>query len=400
MKLPKNRIALAVFVVLGVAALVYAFMPAPVAVETAEAGRGPLEVTVRDDGRTRIKERYVVSSPLAGQLQRIRLKPGHEVEAGRTLLAAVEPFVPELLDPRTVAMAEARVRAADAALQRAKAFAGRARANHDYAQAEVERSRELFAVKAISRSELDRAEVAARSAQEELNSAEHAVRIAGYELEQARAALLRTQPDAQAGEQFEIRSPISGKVLRVFQESASAVAPGTALLEVGDPQNLEIEIDVLSVDAVNIRPGAKVWLEFWGGPQPIEARVRVIEPSGFTKISALGVEEQRVWVIADFAAPREQWESLGDAYRVEARIVTWESDDVLKVPAGALFRAGAEWAVFVVADGRARLRRVQMGRRGEQEAEVLGGISEGEWVIVHPSDRISDGVAITARRKP
>jgi HlyD family secretion protein len=396
MNLPKKRIALAAFALLIVAAIVYGFLPAPVVVERAEARRGPIEVTVRDDGRTRIKERYIVSSPLAGQLQRIQLKPGHPVEAGQTVVAAIEPFVPELLDPRTVAVTEARVRAAEAARQQAEALLERAGANHQYAQTEVTRSRELFGVRAISASELDRAELAARTAEEELHSARQGVRIFEHELEQARATLLRTQPDAQAGERFEVRSPISGKVLRVLQESAAVVASGTPLLELGDPQSLEIEIDVLSSDAVNISAGAKVWLEYWGGPRALEARVRLIEPSGFTKISALGVEEQRVWVIADFTAPREQWETLGDAYRVEARIVTWESDDVLKVPAGALFRAGAEWAVFVVADGRARLRSVRIGRRGEHEIEVVEGISEGESVIVHPSDRVADKVAVRA----
>ncbi|MFN7141024.1 MAG: efflux RND transporter periplasmic adaptor subunit, partial [Limisphaerales bacterium] len=240
-------------------------------------------------------------------------------------------------------------------------------------------------------------ELAASSSVQERNAAQSALRVAQFELEQARAALLQSRPEGGVAARFPLYSPVSGEVLRVFQESATIVTPGMPLLEVGDRRNLEIEIDVLSTDAVNIRPGARVWLEYWGGSEPLEARVRLVEPAGFTKISALGIEEQRVWIIADFVAPPQSWESLGDAYRIEARIITWESDDVLRVPVGALFRIGVEWAVFVLENDRAQLRQVKLGHRGEHQAEVLGGLKEGEQVILHPSDRVADGVSVTLR---
>ncbi len=393
----KRQLPLIVSALLLVGALVYAFMPGPVPVETAVLTRGPLEVSVRDDGRTRIKERYIVSAPLAGQLQRIQLKPGHNVEAGM-LLAVIEPTVPELLDPRTQAGAEARVKAADETRQQTQAILDRASANSEYAQNDLKRVQELHRARTVSIQELERAQLAARSAEGDLNSARFGVRIAEYELELAKTALMRTKPDAGSNDwRIEIRAPVVGKILRVHQESVAVVTPGMPLLEVGDPENLEIEIDVLSSDAVKIKPGAKVLLEHWGGPKPLEARVRLVEPAGFLKISALGVEEQRVWVIADFAGPRTEWQSLGDAYRVEARIVTWASTNALKVPTGALFRQSEDWAVFQSDGNRARLKTVEIGQRGEHEAEVLGGLAEGDRVILHPSDKIRDETKISHR---
>jgi HlyD family secretion protein len=399
MKLSKQRIALLVFALLILAAIIISFLPKPIPVDVAEVRRGPLRVTVRDDGRTRIKERYIVSAPFGGRLRRIALKPGHRVEAGATVVAVIEPPDAQLLDPRTLAQAEARAQGAEAARRQAQALVERADANHQYAKAEVARARELYAARTVSRQELERAELAARMSEEELNAARFALQIAAYELEQVRAALVQIGPNRQPDWQFKVRSPISGEILRVFQESETVVNSGAGLVEVGDRRNLELEIDVLSTDAVQIRPGAKVWLEYWGGPRPLEARVRVVEPAAFTKISALGVEEQRVWIIADFVAPPEEWQNLGDAYRVEARIVTWESEDVLKVPAAALFRLGGRWAVFVIEEGRARSRLVEIGQRGEHEAQVLEGVTEGDQVIVHPGDRITDGIAVTAREE-
>jgi HlyD family secretion protein len=386
---------------LGVVGLiVYAFLPKPVDVDVATVSRGRLQVTVAEDGKTRIKDRYVVSSPLAGRLLRIQLKAGDRVEANQTLLTSIEPTDPALLDPRALAESEARVRAAEAGLNKAGPAAESALAEMQFAESEFGRVDALYKQGATPKHEHEQAALALRTKTEAYRAAKFAEEIAQFELELAKAALLRTAPQSNGTameQQFEIRAPITGRVLRVFQESATVVAPADELLELGDPTDLEIEIDVLSSDAVKIHPGSRVLLDQWGGDETLIGSVRLVEPSAFTKISALGVEEQRVNVIADFLDPREKWSTLGDAFRVEARVVIWEADDVLRVPTSALFRHGDEWAVFVVADGRARLRPVQTGHRNTNEAEVLDGLEEGDEVVVHPSDKVADGVAVRRR---
>jgi HlyD family secretion protein len=383
-----------------VAALVYAFRPQPVPVDTEQVTRGQLLITVDEDGRTRIRERYVVSSPLAGRLSRIQLKPGDAVTAGNTILASIEPADPALLDARARAETQARVNAATAAIAQAKSNTQRASAALEAAQADFRRAQALIEKRSISEDEFEEAELQLRTKVEEARSAEHAVRIAQYELDLAQAALLRTDPKAEtSGDawRMEIDSPINGRVLRVMQESAGIVTAGTPLMEVGDPQDLEGVVDVLSSDAVKISPGDRVLLEHWGGARPLEGRVRLVEPSGFTKISALGVEEQRVNVIIDFVAPPAERPSLGDAYRVESRVIVDEVASALKVPNSATFRSGDDWAVFVVKGGRAVVQVVKLGRRNEHEAEVLEGLTEGELVIVHPSDKVAAGVAVEPR---
>jgi HlyD family secretion protein len=382
------------------AVLVFAFWPRPVPVELVRVGRGPLRVTVDEDGRTRIRERYVVSAPLAGQLRRIELHAGDAVAAGRTVVAAVDPVEPGLIDARTRAQLEARLRAAAAQLDLAGPRVERARAAHELAQLDLTRTVTLADQRAVARQELDRAREVARAAAEDLKAAEYARQIAGFELEQARAALARSAPGgppADCAGEWWIVSPIDGYVLRVWNEDAGFVPPGTRLIELGDPTDLEVEIDVLSSDAVRIRPGARVLFEHWGGDAPLEGRVRVVEPAGFLKISALGVEEQRVNVIADFTTPPAQRRALGDAYRVEARIVVWEADDVLKVPVGALFRSRGAWAVFALRGGRARLTPVEIGPGNGRETEIRRGLAEGDDVIVHASDKVDDGVAVKRR---
>lgn len=383
-----------------VGAIVYAFLPAPADVDVATVTRGLLRVTVDHEGKTRIKEKYVVSAPLAGRLLRVDIHPGDAVTARKTVLTAIEPADPALLDPRARAEADARVKAAEARQKQALARVERDKQAHELASHEYERAKALLATRAMSQEDYDRAEHRERVAHEELRVAQFLVLIADFELEQARAALLRTQPrDGTSPDawRFEILSPIDGKVLRVFQESATIVTPGTRLLEVGDPADLECEIDVLSTDAVKIVPGATVLLEQWGGEQPLLARVRVVEPAGFMKLSALGVEEQRVWVIADFIDPPARRKTLGDGYRVEARIVVWERENVLKAPAGALFRHAEGWAVFLAVNGRARLQPVRVGKNNGLEAEVLEGLQVGDAVILHPGDRIKDGTGIVPR---
>lgn len=394
MKRNRTRILLAGLAALVVAGIVWAFLPKPISVDVVRLTRGPIQVTVDHEGRTRIKERYVLSAPLAGRLLRVNLHPGDPVRANATVLTAIEPADPALLDPRARAEAEARVKAAEAAEQRATPSVDRARAAHELAQVEFDRAQKLNASGAVSHQELDNAELKARTSAEDLRAAEFALQIAAFELEQARA-VLNAGNYPSAGTRFEIRSPIDGALLRVFQESESFVQPGTRLFEVGDPRQLEMEIDVLSTDAVKIKPGDKVIVEHWGGDAPLLGHVRVIEPAAFLKISALGVEEQRVNVIADFDDPPEKRGALGDAYRIEARIVIAEEANALKVPIGALFRTGENWAVFAVNGRRAALRRIQIGRRNDQEAELLSGVSESDEVILHPGDQLRDGARIS-----
>lgn len=329
--------------------------------------------------------------------------------AGKTLIAAVEPTDPELLDARVLTQAEARVQAAEAARQLALAQVERTRANYDLAESELGRAGRLRENKTIAQSDFDAAASKERSASAELRAAQFSVQIAEFELAQAKAALIHSQPqdattnhDAASNNRqrrFEVPSPIAGRVLLVFQESATIVSPGTRLVEVGDSKQLEIEIEVLSTDAVKIRDGAKVVLDHWGGEEPLTASVRLVEPSAFTKVSALGVEEQRVYVIADFDGPPEKWQSLGDGYRVEAHVVIWERADVIKIPVGALFRTGDDWTVYAVVHGQAELRRIQAGRNNGVEVEILKGLAEGEQVVVHPSDRIRSGVSVTTMNR-
>jgi HlyD family secretion protein len=382
------------------ALLVYAFWPQPVDADLAAVTRGRLRVTVDEDGRTRIKERYDVSSPLAGRLLRINLDPGDPVSANDTNLAVIEPTDPTLLDARSRAEAEARVKAADAGQKRAQANLKRDNQALDLAKRDLARARQLVVGRSISVEAMEDIEHKERMAAEDVRASQFAVQIADFELEQAQAALLRTRPRSSGEEEswrFTIRSPISGKVLRTYQESATIVTPGTKLLQLGDATDLEVEIDVLSQDGVKVQPGARVFFEHWGGAEPLEGRVRLVEPAAFTKISALGVEEQRVWVIVDLVTPPEERPTLGDAYRVEARIVVWEGDDVLKVPAGALFRHADGWAVYRDVDGKARLTAVTVGHTNGLETQILDGLKEGDQVVVHPSDMIRDGVALAAR---
>jgi HlyD family secretion protein len=397
MKLSRQSVLYGGCALILLGALFLAFRPGPVRVDLVRAATGPLRVTVDEDGRTRIKERYVVSAPIGGLLRRIELHPGDHVTAGVTGVAVIEPGAPELLDARTRAQLEARLRAAAAQVQLAVPRVDRARSARDLAEVELDRALTLMNRQAISRQELDRTRDASRAAAEELRGAEYARQIAGFELEQAQAALSRssaeTHPDDPAW-MLRITAPVSGRVLRVFHEDAGTVAPGTPLVEFGDPTDLEAEIDVLSSDAVKIVPGARVSFDHWGGDTPLEGRVRVVEPAGFLKISALGVEEQRVNVIADFVAPPADRRGLGDAYRVEVRILTWESERVLKVPVGALFRSAGDWAVFVFHDGRVRLTRVVVGHSDGREAEIVRGLTEGEALVNHPSDQVADGALV------
>ncbi len=385
-------------------ALAQALRPKPIRVDVASVMERSLKVTIDEDGKTRIKERYVVSAPLDGRLLRIDKDPGDFVKAGESRLATLEPSDPQLLNPRELAAAEAREQAAESALKRADPAMEQARAELEFAESELARKRQLRRTGAASESDLQNAELLYRNRSAAFRASTFAADIAKYELQQARAALL---PARSAGKdnalplesawRFEIDSPIHGKVLRVFQESAAVVTPGTPLLEIGDPTDLELEIDVLSSDAVQIDPGDKVIIEHWGGDAPLDGSVRLVEPSAFTKISALGVEEQRVNVIIDLLNPVQDRNTLGDGFRVEVRIVIWEGENVLCVPVSALFRQGDDWMVFVVRQGKAARQIVQLGHRNALMAEVMEGLDKGDTVVVHPSDKIADDVEVELR---
>lgn len=396
MKLTAGKIAWLVVGAVAAAVITYLFWPAPVAVQTALVARGPLLVTVDEDGKTRIKERYEVYSPLSGRLRRIELHEGDVVEAGKTLLATIEPADPSLLDARARAEATARVKASETAVEQSDSRLKEAQAELELAETELGRATKLRQASSISESDFDRAQNLFRIHSEQAAVARHAAQISRFELAQAQAALLHTQESSNPidAPRFEIRAPITGRVLRVIQESAAYVEPGTKLIEVGDAEDLEIEVDVLSTDAVRVRPGNPVVIEQWGGDKPLSGYVRRVEPSGFTKISALGVEEQRVYVIVDLVEPPEARPTLGDAFRVEARIVEWQSEDVLKIPLSSLFRDGDAWAVFAVVNGRADLRHVEIGHRSRLEAEVIEGLTAGQNVIVHPGDNVRHGAAV------
>jgi HlyD family secretion protein len=363
-----------------------------VRVEVGSVDRGPLEVVVSEEGRTRVRQRYVVAAPVTGRLERIALDEGDAVTAG-SVVARVSPAP---LDPRGEAQAQARLEAALAAQREAAARVGQADAALAQAERELRRARQLAASGTLAAQGLEQAELARTSRSQERDAALEAADASAHEVEAARAALLASGggQDAGAGGSvavIEVPAPASGQVLRVLEESARVVAVGTPLLEIGDPTDLELVVDVLSADAVKIRPGGEMRLEAWGGDEALRARVRRVEPSGFTKLSALGVEEQRVNVIGDFVDPPG---ALGDGYRLEAEIVVWRAEDVLRAPASALFRRGGDWHVFAVDGGRARLRAVEVGHRGTDAVEIRGGLEPGIGLVLHPTDRIEDGVRI------
>jgi HlyD family secretion protein len=329
---------------------------------------------------------------------RVELEPGDPVQAGDTVVARLQPTDPALLDVRTRAELQARVQAAQAAVGRARAEQQRVSADLEFARRDLKRYQELMAAGLASREQLETMQRSVRTLEEALTSADFAIRTAQYELQAARAGLLQAEgrgPAPRAA--VELRSPVDGVLLRRLQESETIVQPGQPIVEIGDLRRMEVVSDLLSTDAVKVAPGNRVRLEQWGGAAPLAGRVRRVEPSGFTKISALGVEEQRVNVIVDFDDPIAASKSLGDGYRVEVRIVIWERDAVLKVPTSSLFRVDGRWAVYRVEGERALLRRVTVGQRGGLDAELLSGLEEGDTIVVYPSDDVVDGVKITRR---
>jgi len=381
-------------------ALFLAFRPRPVPVDLTGITSGELVVTVDDEGETRVRDIFVLSAPVAGRALRIEAEAGDVVVANETIIAEIEPMDPSFLDLRSETQAKAAVQAAESARALAQAEVDQALAELDFAKAELDRSRELIVEQTISRRELDDAERNYKTARAAYATALAALQVRDFELESARAQLLSPNEPRGRRDQCEcvpIVAPADGQILRVLRESEGVVSAGEPLLEIGDPSDLEIVVDLLSSDAVRVAAGQPVIIEGWGGGEALTGRVRRIEPFGFTKVSALGIEEQRVNVIVDLTSPKEQWRRLGHGYRVELRIVLWSGDDVLRLPLTALFRNGEDWAVFVERNGRAMLTRVEIGRRNGLEAQVIGGLSAGDRVVTAPGNRVTDGTRIVPR---
>lgn len=392
-----RRIVVWSVVIIVVAALLAVLLrPSATAVDLAPVTRGDLQVTLDHEGKTHVRHTYTVSAPVAGRVLRIDLEPGTPVVAGQTVVATFRPAAPPLLDVRSRRESQARVQAAEAAIEQAKAELARVKAQRVYADAQLTRMQQMAAQGLVTRDALDAAVSNAGSLREAEDAAEYALRTSQHELEAARAALLPAQSTEGKGGDLEIHAPVTGVVLQRLHESEAVVAAGEPLMILADPADLEIISDYLSTDAVKMRPGMAVEIDGWGGPKPLAGRVRLVEPYGFLKVSALGVEEQRVNVHIDFADPRAAWEQLGDGYRVETHVVVEKREHVTKVPASALFRHGDGWAVYVDDNGRARLQAVEIGLRSGLEAEVTSGLQPDQRIVLHPPDTLADGARIAS----
>jgi HlyD family secretion protein len=374
------------------ALLVWGLMPAPLRVETAKVTVEPLQVTLEEEGRARVRDRFVLSAPISGYLRRVTAKVGDAVQAGQTL-AQLEPLRAEALDDRRRAEAQARVEAANAGLSAAAESVNAARTDAALAKTELDRLQKLLPTQAVTEQQLAAARAASQRAEAALRSARFAEDVARHDLQAARTALQYAGDSPSVRGVLALKSPASGAVLRLLRDSEGVIMAGAPVLEVGDPAALEVVVDVLSSDAVQLQPGMAATLERWGG-EPLAATVRRIEPVGFTRVSALGVDEQRVTVVLDIMSPPEQWRRLGDGYRLEARFLLWQGDKILQAPAAALFRQGQGWAVFTLRDGRARLTAVTLGHRNGLQAEILTGLKAGDTVIVQPDGRLADGIRV------
>ena len=392
------RSILTVLVIVGLIAVAayYSMAPRPILVETVEVRRGPFRVSFVEEGKTRVSDRYIVSAPVAGVLRRIRFDVGDQIRRGQAL-ARIDPPPAAALDPRSRAQLQARLVVAEATLQKAKEDVETARTDVRYWETELPRIRDGVELGLTARERLDKALSDERAAKARLRAAEQQVEVARSEAEsvkvELRYASAALDEDAATGP-VTVASPVAGRVLEVRQESETVVQASQPLVAIADPEGLEVEAEVLSSDAVRVREGMRVLLERWGGDGPLEAVVRRVEPVAFTKVSALGVEEQRVLVIIDIASPREEWRNLGDQYRVEARFILDEANDVLQIPTSALFRQGDGWAVFLAGDEIATMRPVEVGRRSGLQAEILSGLDAGDAVVNHPSDTLTDGAPI------
>jgi len=379
--------------------LVWGFWPKAILVDTVETKLAPLTVSIEEDGKTRVIDRYIISAPVNGMTCKMHLKVGQAVEQGKTLLS-ISPLPSPVLDARSRAEAEQKVASARAAVSSAKQQANAAQATAMQARLEVKRYQPLLEKGLISQDVYDKAETASLSADANLRSAQFQVDVANHELQAALTSLEYSSGESYAAnasgelEQVAVKSPVNGKILKVSRDCKGPVNVGESLLEVGDPNALEIEVDVLSADAVKIKPGMLVRFKRWGGDDILEGHVRLIEPVGFTKTSALGVEEQRVWIISDFTSPIDQWSSLGDGYRVEAEFILWHDDSVLQVPSSAVFRYQEGWAAFTAENDTAQIQQVEIGKRNGLTVQIISGLVEGQMVINHPNESIEEGTKI------
>ena len=383
-----------------VLSLAFALWPRSVPVDIATLSEGPMMVTVEDDGVTRIREVYVLSAPIAGRMLRIEVHAGDFIEAQKTAIATIEPIDPAFLDARSQRQLEHAVSAARAARDFAAATVRGREADLKLARQELDRVRPLFAKGFVSKARLDAAEASLAASEAALTTARAASRQAEFEVKTAQAALIVPSDDPSRKDKrccYTVRAPVDGQILRVMNESAGVIQPGHPLAEVGDAADLEIVVDLLSTEAVKVSPGDAVLITRWGGDGALNGKVRRVEPFGFLKISSLGIEERRVNVIIDLVDPHERWRRLGHGYQIDAAIVRWSVAKVLQVPVGALFRHGADWAVFKIDGGTARLTTLEVGHMNDESAEVLSGLRAGDQVVSHPGEQVSDGVAVTSR---
>lgn len=395
----RRKVLVVSVVLIVVFLLIYGFLPKTKEVDITAVKRGPLQIAIEEEGRTRLKERFTISAPTAGYMQRIQAKVGDPVKKGQ-IMAVLEPLQSQSLDPRSRATAQAAVSSAEAALKAALEREKVTAADAGYLEQRRERLKALYAKGSISRDQFDQIDSEAQKAKALQRSASAEVNVAKSELERAQIAL-RDFTSVKRGGKHDtvyVTSPLSGGVFRVYRESEGAVNIGEPLIDIGDVRDLEVRAEVLSSDAVKIKKGTEVLFKRWGNDEPLTGVVRLVEPAGFTKISSLGVEEQRVLVIVDITSPPEKWRVLGDAYRMEAHFIIWKGENILQVPASALFRWGDQWAVFVDEKGKARRRVVEVGQRNGLAAQILSGLKENEKVLAYPDDTISDGTKVKARK--
>ena len=398
MNVALRRKLLTIIIIAFVAlATVYGFFPKALDVDLVSVTRGPLQITIEEEGRTRLKERFVITAPIAGYMERISAKVGDKVTKGQSV-AVLQPSRSPALDARSREEAQSSVTAAEAALNAAIERESAASADADYTEKRLERLKNLYTKGSIAKDQYDQMEAEAKKARALARSAKANVDVSRSELERAKTQLknFATVKSTTGHNKVYVSTPVSGSIFRIYRESEGAVNVGEPLLDIGDVKNIEVRVEVLSSDAVKIKPGTAVYFKRWGGEQTLDGIVRVVEPAGFTKISSLGVEEQRTLVIADITSPPEIWRALGDAYRLEAHFVVWEGKNVLQVPTSALFRSGKDWAVFAYEKGKARKRIIEAGQRNGLIAEIISGLTENEKVIAHPDDKISDGTRIHA----
>lgn len=395
MKITKKQVYISVAVVITIFIIVWGFLPSPIPVTVEQVREAPLEVTIEEEGITRVTDRYTISAPVTGYLLRIQHEVGDSVRMDQELFQ-IQP-VPDLISARQREVAQAQLEAAKARLQQAEENLNLAKEEKRLADVDLQRIQHLFDDGIGSEQALDNMRLSARRADSQLASAEFSVRVAEHEVRAATSALQAFQTSG-GQEQISIEAPVQGRLLKIQHKSEGTVQAGTLIMEIGDPYSLEIKVDLLSTDAVQIGRGTNVRIKRWGSETILDGIVQVVEPSGFTRISALGVEEQRVPVIVDILSTHDQWQQLGDGYRVVADFIIWQSENVMQVPSSSLFRTSeGQWALFVVENNRAQLRNVEAGYQSGLQTQIIEGLEIGQNVITHPDERIEDGVRVNIR---